>query len=229
MAHERRVLPLSKPGSTMFLRFPAPSRPVFFSPEETLMNLQTVFPAILIVDDDPDILTALYDLLEHDGFRVIGVSTCRNALAQVKTADFVAVLIDIELTDGDGLAVLEQSRQSRLHSPSLFSPTLHHKPTVRGHCPAVLSPASSNHTIAMSRVPYYARPLGWADHSLLSITDAVWMMSFHYSSAHSLERRIHQPAGPCPPPRQPLYKSFSCLNYPLDQLDKMDKTKATSN
>jgi len=91
----------------MFLRFPAPSRPVFFSPEETLMNLQTVFPAILIVDDDPDILTALYDLLEHDGFRVIGVSTCRNALAQVKTADFVAVLIDIELTDGDGLAVLE--------------------------------------------------------------------------------------------------------------------------
>jgi len=71
------------------------------------MNLQTAHPAILIVDDDPDILTALHDLIEHDGFRVTGVSTCRDALAQVKTLDFAAVLLDIELPDGDGLAVLE--------------------------------------------------------------------------------------------------------------------------
>ena len=71
------------------------------------MNLQTPHPAILIVDDDPDILTALYDLIEYDGFRVTGVSTCRDALAQAKTVDFAAVLLDIGLPDGDGLAVLE--------------------------------------------------------------------------------------------------------------------------
>jgi DNA-binding response OmpR family regulator len=61
----------------------------------------------LIVDDDPDILTALHDLLDHDGFLVTGVSTCRDALAQVRTADFAAVLLDVGLPDGDGLAVLE--------------------------------------------------------------------------------------------------------------------------
>ena len=71
------------------------------------MNLQPAHPTILIVDDDPDILTALHDLVEHDGFHVTGVSTCRDALAQVKTVHFAAVLLDIGLPDGNGLAVLE--------------------------------------------------------------------------------------------------------------------------
>ena len=71
------------------------------------MNSQTTLQAILIVDDDPDILTALQDLLEHDGFLVTAVSTCRDALTQVRTANFAAALLDIGLPDGDGLAVLE--------------------------------------------------------------------------------------------------------------------------
>jgi FixJ family two-component response regulator len=72
----------------MSLKFPAPSRPAFLSPEETPMNLQTTHPAVLIIDDDPDVLTALYDLIEHDGIRLTDVSTCLDALAQVKTVDF---------------------------------------------------------------------------------------------------------------------------------------------
>ena len=71
------------------------------------MNIQTGRPAILLVDDDPDISTALHDLLEHDGFLVTAVSTCYDVLAQVKIAKFAAVLLDIGLPDGDGLSVLE--------------------------------------------------------------------------------------------------------------------------
>ena len=48
-----------------------------------------------------------YDLLEHDGFRVTGVSTRSDARAQMKTADFAPVLLDIGLPDGDRLTVLE--------------------------------------------------------------------------------------------------------------------------
>jgi len=106
MVHERIVLPLSKTYSSMSLKFSAPSRPAFVSTEETLMNLPTAHPAALIVDDS-DILTALHDLIEHDGFHVTDVSTCRDALAQVKAVDCAAVLLDIGLPDGDGLAVLE--------------------------------------------------------------------------------------------------------------------------
>jgi len=80
------------------------------------MNRQTVIPAILIVDDDPDILTALHDLLEYDGFLVTEVSTCRDALEQVSTVEFSAVLLDIGLPDGDGLNVLEIIQTS---APSL--------------------------------------------------------------------------------------------------------------
>lgn len=87
--------------------FPVPSRPDSLSPEETPMNLQIAHPTILIVDDDPDILTALHDLMEHEGFRVTGVSTCRDALAETKAHGFAAVLLDIGLPDGDGLTVLE--------------------------------------------------------------------------------------------------------------------------
>ncbi|MDP1946577.1 MAG: response regulator [Nitrospirota bacterium] len=71
------------------------------------MNSQTNLQAVLIVDDDLDILTALHDLLEHEGFVVTAVSTCRDALTQVRTVEFSAVLLDIGLPDGDGLAVLE--------------------------------------------------------------------------------------------------------------------------
>lgn len=71
------------------------------------MNSQTTLQAVLIVDDDPDIVTALQDLLEHDGFLVATVSTGRDALTQVRTANFAAVLLDIGLPDGDGLAILE--------------------------------------------------------------------------------------------------------------------------
>ncbi|MDP1768584.1 MAG: response regulator [Nitrospirota bacterium] len=71
------------------------------------MNSQTTLQAVLIVDDDPDILTALHDLLEHDGFLVTTVSTCHDALTQVRTAIFAAALLDIGLPDGDGLALLE--------------------------------------------------------------------------------------------------------------------------
>ena len=81
--------------------------PTLRSRDARQMNSQTTLQAVLIVDDDQDILTALHDLLEHDGFVVTAVSTCRDALTQVRTANFAAVLLDIGLPDGDGLAVLE--------------------------------------------------------------------------------------------------------------------------
>lgn len=90
--------------------------PTLRSREKKQMNRQTVIPAILIVDDDPDILTALHDLLEYDGFLVTEVSTCRDALEQVRTVEFSAVLLDIGLPDGDGLTVLEIIQTS---APSL--------------------------------------------------------------------------------------------------------------
>ena len=68
-------------------------------------------PAVLVVDDDLDILAALHDLLEHQGYRVTCASTCRDALAQVMGFRYHAVLLDIGLPDGDGLSVLDLLRK----------------------------------------------------------------------------------------------------------------------
>jgi two-component system response regulator GlrR len=64
-------------------------------------------PAVLVVDDDLDILAALHDLLEHQGYRITCASTCRDALARAMGFQYNAVLLDIGLPDGDGLAVLD--------------------------------------------------------------------------------------------------------------------------
>lgn len=68
-------------------------------------------PAILVVDDDPDILAALLDLLEHEGYQVTCASTCGDALAEATTSPYNAVLLDVGLPDGDGFSVLDILRE----------------------------------------------------------------------------------------------------------------------
>lgn len=63
-------------------------------------------PAILIVDDDPDIAAGLMDLLEHDGYQVQSVQTGREAIARVSEQSFATVLLDLGLPDCDGSEVL---------------------------------------------------------------------------------------------------------------------------
>ena len=63
-------------------------------------------PAVLIVDDDPDIALALHDLLGHAGYRVQVAGTGAEALAKAKAETFAAVLLDVMLPDMDGLSVL---------------------------------------------------------------------------------------------------------------------------
>ena len=74
-------------------------------------------PSILLVDDDPDICESLTDLLEHHGYRVDSVSTGAQAIEKAKVDRFNAVILDLNLPDGDGIAVLrvlkEKSPQHR--------------------------------------------------------------------------------------------------------------------
>ncbi|MBA2485755.1 MAG: response regulator, partial [Nitrospira sp.] len=63
-------------------------------------------PAILIVDDDPDITLVLHDLLEHAGYRVQVAGTGAEALTKFKEEAFAVVLLDLMLPDMDGLSVL---------------------------------------------------------------------------------------------------------------------------
>jgi DNA-binding response OmpR family regulator len=63
-------------------------------------------PAVLIVDDDPDLCCALQDLLAFDGYHVDISVTGAQALAAAQASHYDAVILDIGLPDMDGIAVL---------------------------------------------------------------------------------------------------------------------------
>ena len=72
--------------------------------------------SVLVVEDNPDLVIGLQDLLHHDGYTVTVAGTVSGALELVRTRRFNAILLDLGLPDGDGLEVL---RETRRQDPSL--------------------------------------------------------------------------------------------------------------
>jgi DNA-binding NarL/FixJ family response regulator len=61
---------------------------------------------VLIVDDDPSFRAAAVDLLAARGYQVVGEAACgAEGLALASEIRPDAVLLDVNLPDGDGLAV----------------------------------------------------------------------------------------------------------------------------
>jgi DNA-binding response OmpR family regulator len=65
---------------------------------------------ILVVDDDPDILTILRDHLELDGYRIDTASSGRQALSLLDSRPFDLVVLDLMLPDMDGIQVCRSIR-----------------------------------------------------------------------------------------------------------------------
>ncbi len=74
------------------------------------MNTPQPRAAILVCDDEPQILRALKVILREAGFETIGAETAREALdlAAVRGPD--GAIIDLVLPDGDGVEVCAQLR-----------------------------------------------------------------------------------------------------------------------
>ncbi|MFY4727792.1 response regulator [Nitrospira sp. BLG_2] len=76
--------------------------------------------SVLVVEDDPDITMALHDLLEFEGFHVDCVQTCRQAFSCIEQNIYNAVLLDLELPDGDGCSILEKLQVSHPSLPVII-------------------------------------------------------------------------------------------------------------
>jgi len=69
-------------------------------------------PLVLIVDDDRDLCTSLWDLLRDCGFRVGLAHGEREAADQLKDSTYRVVLIDMQIPDGDGSTVFRLVRNA---------------------------------------------------------------------------------------------------------------------
>lgn len=77
---------------------------------------------ILIVDDDPNTLVALQELLQGVAHRVVTASSGEDALRRVLKQDFAAVLLDARMPGMDGFetARLIREREQSRHTPIIF-------------------------------------------------------------------------------------------------------------
>ena len=67
--------------------------------------------SVLVVEDNPDLVMGLQDLLRHDGYAVTVAGTVASAIEFVRTHRFNAILLDLGLQDGDGLEVLKETQR----------------------------------------------------------------------------------------------------------------------
>ena len=72
-------------------------------------------PPVLVVDDDPDILEAVCDILEGEGYRVARARNGREALARVDEERPLLILLDHMMPVMDGLAFAQALHRREDH------------------------------------------------------------------------------------------------------------------
>ncbi len=66
--------------------------------------------SVLLVEDDPDLITLVSNLLDANGFRAVSVSTGEDAVSAIQKEQFDVALLDIKLPDMLGFDVLAAIR-----------------------------------------------------------------------------------------------------------------------
>ncbi len=68
---------------------------------------------VLVVDDEAVVVNSIRKILSRKGFAVEEAFTCKDALAQVFSHDYDLVLLDMRMSDGNGMDVLQRIKAKR--------------------------------------------------------------------------------------------------------------------
>lgn len=68
---------------------------------------------VLVVDDEAVVVNSIRKILTRKGYAIEEAFTCRDALARVFACDYDLVLLDMKMSDGNGLDVLERIKAKR--------------------------------------------------------------------------------------------------------------------
>lgn len=106
-----------KPPLLIRTGLPAPS-PARLPAAEAVNGVALANCELLVVDDTPANLEVMRALLEGRCRRLVTVASAREALALLKSERFTAALIDLEMPEMDGFALLDEIRQWQQGEPS---------------------------------------------------------------------------------------------------------------
>jgi DNA-binding response OmpR family regulator len=68
---------------------------------------------VLVVDDEAVVVNSIRKILTRKGFAIEEAFTCKDALAQVFAHDYDLVLLDMKMSDGNGIEVLQKIKAKR--------------------------------------------------------------------------------------------------------------------
>ena len=92
-------------------------------------------PSILYVEDTQDTRFLVEWSLQQEGFAVTAVQTAEEGLRLARDNSYALILLDIGLTDMDGLQLCREIREFDAHTPILFftayAPLLDHEEAKR--------------------------------------------------------------------------------------------------
>jgi CheY-like chemotaxis protein len=71
-------------------------------------------PTVLIVNDDPDFLEVLAQVLELEDYAVVCATSCEEALRLAVTCGPQVIVSDFRMRGADGVALLEELRERKL-------------------------------------------------------------------------------------------------------------------
>jgi DNA-binding NtrC family response regulator len=66
---------------------------------------------ILLVDDDPLVLSGFEEILQREGFDVVSIGNGQEALRQIETTSFDLILTDLVMRDVQGLTILKKAQE----------------------------------------------------------------------------------------------------------------------
>jgi len=77
------------------------------SPHDMHSSLGSDQPRLLLVDDEPRLLSSLYELLQGRGYQLVTAATGSEALAHLSRLQFDLVLLDLRLPDIGGHEIMD--------------------------------------------------------------------------------------------------------------------------
>ena len=129
---------------------------------------------LLVIDDEPNILTSLRRALELEGFDVEVAGAARIGLEKLAERDIDAVLLDVQMPEMDGLAALAQIRERHPELPVIM---------MSGHATIETAVQATQ----LGARDFLEKPLG-TEKTLITIKNALAMKSLREENARLLKQ-----------------------------------------